>query len=405
MLYEAYQAQDDLMSPVRGFANIAARSLAGLPPVLADHVGVRALAAGYEMLGRARFLHERPPFGITSVVIGDADVQVEEQVADVAPFCTLLHFAKDTADPGPRVLLVAPLSGHFSTLVRETVRTMLREHDVYLTDWHNARDVPLDEGRFGLDGYTEYIIRSLDVIGPGAHLMAICQPCVPALAAVALMAEDRHAALPRSMTLMAGPIDTRVSPTSVNELATSTPIEWFEQHVITTVPGRYAGGGRQVYPGFLQVIAFLGMNPARHLRSHMQLYRNLVDGDEVRADITKAFYDEYFAVLDMDADFYLETVKAVFQDFALARGTFTVRGRVVDPAAISKTALLTVEGERDDICSIGQTLAAHDLCRNIRPHQRHHHLQAGVGHYGVFSGRRWENQVYPLVRTVVRAND
>ncbi len=405
MLYEAYQAQDDLMTPVRGFANIAARSLAGLPAGFADCVGVRALAASYEMLGRARFLHERPPFGITSVVANGAAVQVEEQVAAVAPFCTLLHFAKDTHDPGPRVLLVAPLSGHFSTLVRETVRTMLRDHDVYLTDWHNARDVPLADGRFGLDGYTEYIIRFLDAIGPGAHLMAICQPCVPALAAVALMAEDRHVALPKSMTLMAGPIDTRVSPTTVNELAVSKPIEWFEEHVVATVPGRYAGGGRRVYPGFLQVIAFLGMNPARHLRSHMQLYRNLVDGDEVSAAITKAFYDEYFAVLDMDAEFYLQTVKTVFQDFALAQGTFAVRGRVVDPAAIRKTALLTVEGERDDICSVGQTLAAHDLCRNIRPYQRRHHLQPGVGHYGVFSGRRWQNQVYPLVRTVIRAND
>ncbi|MET0894931.1 MAG: polyhydroxyalkanoate depolymerase [Acidimicrobiia bacterium] len=410
MLYEAYQAQDDLMAPARGFANLAARSLAGLPPALADFVGVRALAAGCEMFGRAHFIHERPLFGIPSVQATGASgrsksVKVEEVPVDVTPFCTLLRFEKAMADPGPRVLLVAPLSGHFTTLLRETIRTLLRDHDVYVTDWHNARDVPLSDGRFGLDEYTDVVIRSLDLIGPGAHVIAVCQPCVPVLAAVALMSEDRHRATPKSMTLMAGPIDTRVNPAAVNELALSKSIEWFELHVVTTVPARYAGHGRRVYPGFLQVTAFLGMNPARHLRSHMELYRNLVDGDAASADSTKAFYDEYFAVLDMDADFYLETVQKAFQDHDLARGVFTVHGRVVDPGAITRTALLTVEGERDDICSVGQTVAAQDLCTKLRPHQRHHHLQPGVGHYGVFSGSRWENQVYPVVRTVIREND
>ena len=377
------------MSPVRGFANIAARSLASLPPALADQVGVRAVAAGYEMLGRARFFHERPPFGITAVESNGVTVQVEEQIADTAPFCTLLHFAKDTADRGPGVLLVAPLSGHFSTLLRETVRTMLRDHDVYLTDWHNARDVPLADGAFGLDGYIEHIIDCLDVIGPGAHLMAVCQPCVPALAAVALMADDRHAASPKSMTLMAGPIDTRVNPTAVNELATSKPIEWFEQHVVTTVPGRYPGAGRRVYPGFLQVIAFVGMNPARHLRSHMQLYRDLVDGDEVSADITKAFYDEYFAVLDMAAEFYLETVRTVFQEHALRRATFTVArtrrrpGRDRGPRCSRSRASSTTSAP-------SARPPPPTTCAPRSAAQRRHHLQAGVGHYGVFSGRRWE---------------
>jgi poly(3-hydroxybutyrate) depolymerase len=405
MLYEAYQAHDDLMSPVRGFASIASRALGSLPAPWAEQMGVRSLAAGYELVARAHFSHERPPFGIASVVSARKTVQVEEQVADVTPFCTLVHFAKDTPNRGPRVLLVAPLSGHFSTLLRETVRTLLRDHDVYLTDWHNARDVPLDAGRFGLDEYTEHVMRFLQVIGPGGHLIAVCQPCGPALAATALMAEDHDPAAPKSLVLMAGPIDARVNPTAVNELAMSKPIEWFADNVIATVPGRYAGGGRTVYPGFLQVTAFLGMNLTRHLRSHFQLYRDLVAGDEVSATITKSFYDEYFAVLDMASEFYLETVSRVFQEHALARGQFTVQGRVVEPNAIRRTALLTVEGERDDICSVGQTLAAHDLCRNIPPFRRRHHLQPGVGHYGVFSGRRWESQVYPLLRTIVQAND
>ena len=235
--------------------------------------------------------------------------------------------------------------------------------------------------------------------------MAVCQPCVPALAAVAVMAEDRHPAQPKSMVLMAGPIDTRVNPTAVNDLATSRPISWFEQHVITTVPQRHPGAGRRVYPGFLQVTAFLGMNLPRHVRSHIQLYRDLVNGDAASAEITRAFYAEYFAVLDIAAEFYLETVQVVFQEHALARGRYQFRGRTVDPAVIRRTALLTIEGERDDICAVGQTLAAHDLCTGIKPFMRRHHLQSGVGHYGVFSGRRWESQVYPLVKTVVQAHD
>jgi poly(3-hydroxybutyrate) depolymerase len=405
MLYEAYQAHDDLMSPVRGFAGIAARCLASLPPTIADHVGVRSLAASYEMLARGRFTHERPPFAIEAVRSGGRLVDVEERVADVTPFSTLVHFAKDTPTPGPRVLVVAPLSGHFATLLRDTVHTMLRDHDVYLTDWHNARDVAVEHGRFGLDEYVEQVVRYLGVLGPGAHVVAVCQPCVPVLAATAVMAEDGDPAIPASMTLMAGPIDARVSPSAVNDLATSRPIEWFERNVIATVPGRYPGGGRRVYPGFLQVSAFLGMNLPRHVHSHMQLYRDLVNGDAASAAVTMAFYDEYFAVLDIAAEFYLETVKTVFQDFALAKGEYRFHDRVVDPGAIRRTALLTIEGERDDICAIGQTLAAHDLCRRIRPFQKRHHLQPGVGHYGVFSGRRWETQVYPLVRATIQAND
>jgi polyhydroxyalkanoate depolymerase len=276
---------------------------------------------------------------------------------------------------------------------------------VYVTDWHNARDVPREAGRFALDEFTEHVMRFLGAVGPGAHVMAICQPCGPVLAATSVMSAERADACPRTMTLMAGPIDARVSPTAVNRLASEHPLAWFEQNVITSVPGRYDGGGRRVYPGFLQVTAFLGMNPQRHLRSHMQLYRDLVDGDAASAAATRAFYDEYLAVLDIAAEFYLETVDVVFQRCALARGELTFRDRTVDPACITKTALLTVEGERDDVCGVGQTLAAHDLCTKLRPFRKRHHLQPGVGHYGVFSGRRWESQVYPIVRSVIQAND
>jgi polyhydroxyalkanoate depolymerase len=305
----------------------------------------------------------------------------------------------------PRVLLVAPLSGHFSTLLRATVKTMLPDHDVYITDWHNARDVPLEDGTFGFDEYIEHLIRFLDVIGPGAHIVAVCQPCVAALVAVAVMAEQNHRSQPASMTLMAGPIDTRQNPTKVNELAQSKPMEWFEKNLIATVPSRYPGGGRRVYPGFVQLAAFMSMNMARHVKAHMELYDNLAKGEHEKAKITKDFYDEYFAVLDLAADFYLETVRIVFQDHELPLGTLKFRGNRVEPRAIRKTALLTVEGERDDICALGQTVAAHDLCSSIRPYMKKHHMQAGVGHYGVFSGNRWTNQIYPILKNVVLSSE
>ncbi len=415
MLYQAYQAQVDMMTPVRGLAAVTARWLDDLPPRVAQSRAVRGLTVGYEMLADTRVTHARPPYAIDSVRVTGADgakanVAVHEEIAATTPFGTLLHFVKaeapDTRDTHqPRVLVVAPLSGHFSTLLRETVRTLLADHDVYVTDWHNARDVSLVEGAFGADDYVRLIIQFLGEIGPGAHLVAVCQPCVPALAAVAVMAEGGDDATPRSMTLMAGPIDTRINPTKVNHLATSRPISWFERNVIATVPRRYGGAGRQVYPGFLQLSAFVSMNLGRHLASHWQLYADLVNGEVARATATKAFYDEYFAVLDLPAEFYLETVETVFQTQALARGVLTYQGRRVDPSAIRRTALLTVEGEHDDICAVGQTQAAHDLCSTIRPARKRHHLQPGVGHYGVFSGKRWRQQVYPVVRNVIGAND
>jgi polyhydroxyalkanoate depolymerase len=303
------------------------------------------------------------------------------------------------------VLLIAPLSGHFATLLRATVRTMLAEHDVYITDWHNARDVTTAAGRFGFDEYTGHLIRFLETIGPGAHMVAVCQPCVSALVAASVMAQRDNPAQPRSMTLMAGPIDTRVAPTKVNELAKGKPIEWFEKNLIAKVPARYGGANRKVYPGFVQLAAFMSMNMERHVKAHRELYQNIAKGETEKAATTKAFYDEYFAVLDLASEFYLETVKLVFQDHALPLGALTYENQKVEPAAIKRTMLFTVEGEKDDICAVGQTLAAHDLCTGLRPYRKRHHMQAGVGHYGVFSGRTWQNQIYPMVKNVMLQSD
>jgi poly(3-hydroxybutyrate) depolymerase len=405
MLYQAYQAHSDIMIPVRKWAGTALRALGQPLSGIADNAVLRNLTAAYELIARAGLTHERPAFGIDRVVVGNREVAIREEAALTMPFGTLLHIRKDVDAPQPRVLLVAPLSGHFATLLRGTVHTMLPEHDVYITDWHNMRDVPLMHGRFGFDDYIAHLIRFLETIGPGAHVVAVCQPCVAVLVATAVMAQGNNAAQPRSMTLMAGPIDTRVNPTRVNALANSRPIEWFEQNLIATVPLRYPGAFRRVYPGFVQLAAFMSMNVERHIKAHRELYDLLVKGDHERAQVTKAFYDEYFAVLDLTAEFYLETVRLVFQDHALPAGKLEWRGGRVEPRAIKRTMLLTVEGERDDICSVGQTAAAHELCSGLRPYLKRHHMQAGVGHYGVFSGKRWANQIYPLVKNVILASE
>ena len=403
MLYLAYQMQTDLMEPVRSWASKAIGYRT--PPLLANHPAMRNLTAVYELIARAGLTHTRPPFGIDKVTVGNREVEVHEEAALTTPFATLLHFKKDIATHQPRVLLAAPLSGHFSTLLRATVRTMLPEHDVYITDWHNARDVPLTAGRFGVDEYTDHIIKFLETMGPGSHVAAVCQPCVAVLAAAAVMAQSGNPAQPRSMTLMAGPIDTRVNPTKVNELARKQTIDWFERTLTASVPLRYPGAFRRVYPGFVQLVAFMSMNIDRHVKAHKELYDNLANGELEKAAVTKAFYDEYFAVLDLTAEFYLETVRLIFQEYALPLGKLEWHGQKVDPSAIRKTMLLTVEGERDDICAVGQTVAAHDLCSKLRPYLKRHHMQAGVGHYGVFSGKRWENQIYPILKNVILSSD
>jgi polyhydroxyalkanoate depolymerase len=403
MLYSTYQLHADWMEPIRTVARSSAAALAHWNGTIVD--GMRHFGAACELMGHTRLTHERPDFGIASVSVDGREVAVHEEPALVTPFGTLLHFRKDADIAQPRVLLVAPLSGHFATLLRDTVRTLLAEHDVFITDWHNARDVSVADGRFGIDEYTEHVIRFLEAIGPGAHVIAVCQPCVAVLAAASLMAQGGNPAQPRSMTLMAGPIDTRVNPTKVNELAKGKPMDWFERHLIGTVPPRYAGAGRRVYPGFVQLTAFMSMNMARHIKAHVDLYHHLARGETEQAAAVQDFYREYFAVLDLAAEFYLETVDTIFQQHALPLGELRWRGERVEPAAIRKTALLTVEGEKDDICAVGQTVAAHDLCSSLRPYRKRHHMQAGVGHYGVFSGRRWQHQIYPIVRNVILSSD
>jgi polyhydroxyalkanoate depolymerase len=401
-MYQAYQMYADLTKPVHLLARLSTPILDNLP--FGGSLVKRMLSATCDVTTLLRLTHARPPFNIKSSRIGKKDVAVTEQVITQTPFCSLLRFQKDSTAVQPRVLVVAPMSGHFATLLRETVITLLPDHDVYITDWHNVRDIPMSAGSFGLDEFASHIIEFLEVLGPGTHLMAVCQPTVPALIAVAIMAADNNPAQPATLTLMAGPIDTRINPTEVNNLATTHTIEWFENAVIGTVPMRYRGAMRKVYPGFLQISAFMSMNVGRHLHSIVEMYANLIRAEHEKADATREFYEEYFAMMDLSAEFYLQTVQRVFQEHHLARGIMTFRDRVVDLTKIRRTALLTVEGEKDDICSIGQTLAAQELCSNIRPSKRRHHVQTGVGHYGVFSGRRWNNEVYPIVRDFIYLN-
>src|SRR5271167_1710294 len=405
MIYQNFQAYSDITGPVRAIADMAATALARSLPGLSRNGFHRAGAAICELVARAGLSHQRPAFGIDTVDIGGRTVAVRETAVHRTPFCTLLHLEKDLVAAQPRILLVAPMSGHFATLLRGTAQTLLVDHDVYLTDWHNARDVGLRHGRFDFDDFVDHIITFLEVMGPGAHLVAVCQPCVAALAAVAIMAEDSHPAQPRSMTLMAGPIDTRINPTEVNRLATSRPIGWFERHLIDTVPWRYNGAWRRVYPGFTQLAAFMSMNLDRHVKAQLDLFCHIANGEAEKAAAIRKFYDEYLAVMDLPAEFYLQTVESVFQKHDLPLGKLEWRGRRIDPRAVRRTALFTVEGERDDICAVGQTLAAHELCTGLRPYLKRHHVQTGVGHYGVFNGRRWSNFIYPMLRSVVYSSD
>lgn len=400
MIYQAYEAQKTAFDLMRPYASMAATTMrlpwpSSIPRTLASY------AAKLDVFAALHIGEKRPPFLIKPVSVGNRLVAVEEEVVATTPFVSLLHFKKDLEQPQPRVLVVAPMSGHFATLLRATVQTLLIDHDVFITDWLNIRDVPLRAGAFSLSTYTEEVMRCLRTLGEGTHVVAVCQPVVPALAAAALMAEDDDPAQPRSLTLMGGPIDARCNPTEVNRLATSKPIEWFESKLTDAVPPAYKGGGRRVYPGFMQLAAFVAMNPERHKTAWANMAVALADGDDKAYATSKDFYDEYFAVMDLSAEFYLETVREVFQRYSLAKGELMISGRTVDPGAIRKTALLTVEGERDDICGLGQTMAAQALCRNIRTYRKAHHVQTGVGHYGVFSGRRWSGEVYPKVRDVI----
>ncbi|MCW9002267.1 MAG: polyhydroxyalkanoate depolymerase [Rhodospirillales bacterium] len=405
MLYALHEFQHAAAAPLRLMAH-AMQELYRHPfmPLSYTRAG-RSVAASAEVLSRTLRRYAKPEWGIDHITMDRRKVAVCTEQVLAHRFCNLLHFKRDIEGRNdPKVLVVAPLSGHYATLLRGTVRALLPDHEVYITDWRNARNVPLVGGGFGLDDYIDYVINFLEMLGPDVHVVAVCQPSVPVLAAVALMAEDDRSCKPRSMTLMGGPIDTRCNPTQVNKVAETKPIEWFEETVISNVPAYYPGFMRRVYPGFIQLNGFMSMNLDRHVDAHWKLFRHLIEGDGDSADGHREFYDEYLAVMDLPAEYYLETVKNVFQEHVLPKGTMTWRNRKVNPAAITQTALMTVEGEKDDITGMGQTKAAHDLCVNLPDSKRLHHLQKGVGHYGVFNGRRWREEIYPKLRDFIRAN-
>jgi poly(3-hydroxybutyrate) depolymerase len=401
MIYALYEAQRLAMDPLRqqagGLAALMRAAGAAAAPAM------RRTIAAWELMASIRTTHRRPDFGLATTRMGNREVAVREEVVRSTPFGSLLRFAKDAPGRQPPLLLVAPMSGHFATLLRDTAETLLPDFDLYVTDWHNARDAPVSAGRFGFDEYVEHIMDFLRAMGEGAHVLAVCQPSVAVLAAGALMHEDRDPARPRSMVLMAGPIDTRMNPTKVNVLAGSKPIEWFARNLIATVPWTAPGAGRRVYPGLTQLTAFMSMNIGRHIAAHETQYRNIANGDTAAAEAHRRFYEEYFAVMDLPAEFYLETIERVFQTHDLPDGRLTWRDRPVRPAAIRRMGLMTVEGERDDICGIGQTMAALDLCSGVPVSMRSHHLQTGVGHYGVFAGRRWQQEIYPRVRAMMHS--
>ena len=399
MLYQLYQMQDDMWAPIR---SAASRARLGLMTGAGMFNGTgQKLDAMFEMISRFQLTHASPGFKIDSVVSGGRDCAVTEEVAMELPFGQLRHFVKDTGAVQPKVLVVAPLSGHFATLLRNTVEVLLRDHDVYVTDWINARDVPLSDGPFGVEDYVEYLIRFMEHLGPGCNVLAVCQPCVQTLIAVSVMSEENNPATPRTMTLMAGPIDVRESPTEVNALANDNPLSWFEKNVMATVPARYPGAGRRVYPGFVQLTAFLSMNMDRHRKQHQRLYDLLAAGEVEEAAKIKDFYDEYRSVCDMTAEFYLQTVQEVFQDHALPNGTFLHRGKRVDLGDITRTALLAIEGERDDISGLGQTKAALELTPRLDASKKRYYMAEGAGHYGIFNGSKWRTKVAPVVEQFI----
>lgn len=409
MLYQMHELGRAWMAPMTYWAEAGARMFSAQGSWLSGLPGATRLAAGYELVYRIGKDYEKPEFGIHSVDIDGVACPVVEREMLRKPFCRLLRFKRYTDDAGnlkdlkddPPVLVVAPLSGHHSTLLRDTVRTLLRDHKVYITDWVDARMVPTSEGAFSLEDYVAYVQEFIRLIGAESlHVISVCQPTVPVLAAVSLMASNGEVT-PRSLVMMGGPIDTRENPTQVNDLATNKPLWWFEANLIHPVPANYPGHGRRVYPGFLQHSGFVAMNPERHFESHWDFYQDLVKGDLEDAQAHRRFYDEYNAVLDMPSEYYLETVRVVFQEHLLPRGLWDVRGQRVDPSRIHDTALLTIEGELDDISGQGQTRAAHKLCSGIAESEREHLTVAGAGHYGIFSGRRWRTQVYPQVRDFI----
>jgi poly(3-hydroxybutyrate) depolymerase len=410
MLYQIHEMQRAVLNPMSAFAAAGAKMFSSPYSPLSYLPFANRMAAGYELFFRLGKDYEKPEFGLHSTTVDGTEVPVLQRVDVLKPFCRLLHFQRFfpnelAARPNdPIVLLVAPLSGHHSTLLRDTVRQLITAHDVYVTDWTDGRMVPASEGPFHLDDYIAYIQEFIRHLGPDVHVISVCQPTVPVLAAISLMASANEPVLPKTMTMMGGPIDTSKNPTAVNNLATTKPLSWFENNVIYRVPSNYPGYLRSVYPGFLQHAGFVAMNPDRHMNSHHDFYLQLVRGDDDDAEAHRAFYDEYNAVLDMPAEYYLDTIKTVFQDRALANGTWVVRGDKVKPEDIKSVALFTIEGELDDISGSGQTEAAQQLCSGIPKKNKQHFTAPKCGHYGIFSGKRWRQVIYPRVHDFIRAH-
>ncbi|MDA7787665.1 polyhydroxyalkanoate depolymerase [Sphingomonadaceae bacterium] len=402
MLYHAYELQRAWLGSASSVAAIGAEMLTNPANPMGYNIMGPMMANALEVFSHASAQYGKPDFGIESVMVDGNAYAVTESIVLNRAFGDLLHFRRDDLPEGaPTLLIVAPMSGHYATLLRGTVERMLESANVYVTDWHDARDVPLEKGNFDLDDYIDYLIEFLghitDMTETRAHMLAVCQPSVPAFAATALMNASKHPARPATLTMMGGPIDTRESPTSVNDMAMKRPISWFEQTVVATVPMQYAGAGRKVYPGFMQLASFMSMNLSSHMMSHFEMFKHLNKGDDDSAQATKDFYDEYRSVCDMTAEFYLQTVKEVFQTHAIPNGTFTHHGQLVDLTAIKDTALLAIEGERDDISGIGQTQAALTLATGLKKAKKQYHLAPGAGHYGIFNGSKWREKIAPVV--------
>ena len=404
MLYNAYEMQRSMLAGASALANFSAELLSNPANPFAYFGGGPVLASALDVFAHASAPRGKPEFGLDRTVIDGKEVDVVEQIVLRKPFGQLKHFARKGVKGGPRLLIVAPMSGHYATLLRGTVERMLPFADVYITDWRDAKLVPLAEGHFDLDDYVDYLIEFLEVIGPGAHMLAVCQPSVPAYAAACVMSADKNPCRPRTLTMMGGPIDTREAPTAVNTLATERPFAWFEQNVIATVPLNYPGGGRRVYPGFLQLAGFMTMNLGNHLMSHWEMFKHLVQGDDDSAEATKDFYEEYRSVCDMTAEFYLQTIEVVFQQHALPKGEMMHRGRKVDPGAITDIAILAIEGERDDISGLGQTKAALTIATNL-PESQKKYLVADAGHYGIFNGSKWRTKIAPVLEEWITAHN
>jgi poly(3-hydroxybutyrate) depolymerase len=405
MLYDAYEMQRSLLAGASTLANMGAGWLQNPANPFAYSQMGPIVASALDVFAHASAPRGKPDFGLTSTTVEGRRVAVSEEIVLRKPFGQLKRFRRHGVEGGPKLLIVAPMSGHYATLLRGTVERMLPGHDVYITDWRDAKLVPLDAGRFDLDDYVDYLIEFLEAIGPGAHMLAVCQPSVPCYAAAAVMSAAKNPARPRTLTMMGGPIDTRKAPTAVNTVATERPHAWFQRNVIATVPYSYPGSGRKVYPGFLQLAGFMAMNLDDHLTGHWEMFKHLVQGDGESAGASKGFYEEYRSVCDMTAEFYLQTVDVVFQRHLLPRGKMMHRGRRVDPAAIADIAILAIEGERDDISGVGQTKAALDISTRLPRAMKQYHLAKGVGHYGIFNGSKWRERIAPVVERWIADHD